>query len=132
MRGSVVASADGTLLAELKKTFKSFDKIANPFWQGVYYPKTIPALYTLRVEFRGSIMVFTVLLGLAKARSQMRMAVTTLIASYSLHHGRWDAGLFLFGIVLAEIRYIRTSSSCSMRHYLTNRSVIRVLRPLSG
>ena len=94
----------------LTQYFAVYDKTVTPWTYDDYHPPYIEALYTLKVEFRGSIMVFTLCLGLAKCKQWFRMVTLTLISLYALTHGRWDSFLFTQGIILAEYKHIRLAS----------------------
>lgn len=121
-------SPDGTLWGEFWKTLRTFDRVLNPFSHDIVYPRNIPALYTLRVEFRGSILIFTMVLGLAKAKPIMRMLIMSTVAIYSLLHTRWDAFLFLSGVVLAEFGHIRNASTLSLGDFINNLRLLRLIR----
>lgn len=132
MQGGVIGSVDGTLWSEIMATFTTFDKVLNPFSQDIFYPRNIPALYTLRVEFRGSILVFTMVLGLAKSKVLMRMVIMSAVAIYSLGHNRWDAFLFIAGVVLADLGHIRTNSTMSLEDFSKNPRFIQMVRMSTG
>jgi peptidoglycan/LPS O-acetylase OafA/YrhL len=62
-------------------------------------------LWTIPVEFYGSIVVFVTVLGLSgvnRGKGWMGIAVGTGLVWYAIWGGRWDVGLFLGGVVLAE------------------------------
>jgi len=93
----------------LTQYFAVYDKTITPWTYDDYHPPYIEALYTLKVEFRGSIMVFTLCLGLAKCKQWVRMGTLAVISLYALTHGRWDSFLFSQGIILAEYKHIKLS-----------------------
>ncbi|KAH8775132.1 acyltransferase family-domain-containing protein [Hyaloscypha finlandica] len=62
-------------------------------------------LWTIPIEFYGSIVVFVTVLGLSgmnRGHGWMRIAIGTGLVGWSLRGGRWDAALFLGGMVCAE------------------------------
>jgi hypothetical protein len=61
-------------------------------------------LWTIPVEFCGSIVVFVTVLGLSggKRDGWMRILIGMGLVGNSLVNGRWDVSLFLGGMVLAE------------------------------
>jgi peptidoglycan/LPS O-acetylase OafA/YrhL len=71
-------------------------------------------LWTIPIEFYGSIVVFVTVLGLSgvnRGNGGMRILIGIGLVWYSLAHGRWDVSLFLGGVVLAEWSLITSPSS---------------------
>jgi peptidoglycan/LPS O-acetylase OafA/YrhL len=60
-------------------------------------------LWTIPVEFFGSLVVFVTVLGLGGVRSKIRLGIVAALAIWALDWGRWDVFLFLGGVLLAEI-----------------------------
>ena len=60
-------------------------------------------LWTIPVEFCGSLVVFLVLLGLSGVRTKWRMRIVATFGGWALMWGRWDMFLFLGGMFLAEL-----------------------------
>ncbi|KAF8846425.1 hypothetical protein BDZ45DRAFT_609014 [Acephala macrosclerotiorum] len=100
-----------TLSADLEVAFWQFERLVNFFDTNNYFPGSIPPLYTLPVEFRGSMMVFLCVLGVSRLRPWTRMGVLACICWYGLYHGAWETFLFLAGVILAEMRLIREDSN---------------------
>lgn len=71
----------------------------DPYMTGWYNPQ----LWSIALEFRGSIVVFLMVLGLARTRASIRVLVELLICAHAFGHKRWDVALFLAGMCLAEI-----------------------------
>ncbi|KAI2636270.1 acyltransferase family-domain-containing protein [Hypomontagnella submonticulosa] len=65
-----------------------------------------PQLWSIAVEFRGSMIVFLLIVGLAKTRTVVRLAVEGLLMIHCFTHKRWDVGLFIAGMSLAELEAI--------------------------
>lgn len=60
-------------------------------------------LWTIPVEFRGSLHVFLCLLALGRAKNSMRLMMLVLIQMYLSLTGRWDVLLFNSGMLCSEI-----------------------------
>ncbi|KFY35626.1 hypothetical protein V494_05747 [Pseudogymnoascus sp. VKM F-4513 (FW-928)] len=66
----------------------------------IYY---LPPLWTIAVEFRCSMILFLLLLGIARCRTGPRLLIEALVFADSMLHDRWDMGCFVLGLVVAEI-----------------------------
>lgn len=98
-----------TLLTQFAMEWANFKEYSNPFvWERVY-PTHMSQLWTIPVEFRGSLIVFLLLVCLSKAKHGARLAIEFIAAWYCLSYGRWDVFLFIWGIIFAELRVLRTS-----------------------
>lgn len=64
-------------------------------------------LWTIPVEFRTSLVLFLTILGLAKTRSCLRLAMMMGIMWFTLRNDRWEMVLFFAGAFLAELDLIR-------------------------
>ncbi|KIW48948.1 uncharacterized protein PV06_01504 [Exophiala oligosperma] len=67
-------------------------------------------MWTIPVEFRGSMVVFLCILVVAKARHAQRMAAIAALIAWSCCVGEWDIVLFVSGTFLCELHH-RTSSN---------------------
>ncbi|KAI0536384.1 acyltransferase family-domain-containing protein [Xylaria digitata] len=80
------------------------DAESNPWdWTANFVGFYNPQLWSIAVEFRGSMVVFLLVLSLAKARASVRMIVELFILIHSFAHKRWDVALFIAGMMLAEL-----------------------------
>lgn len=73
-------------------------------------------LWTIPVEFRCSMVLFLVLMGVARVRTWIRWFVLLMITYFTYRSDRWEMILFLAGTCLAEldlIRIARRNSSSS-------------------
>lgn len=70
-------------------------------------------LWTIPVEFFGSLVVFVTMLGLSVVKTRWRMAIVGVFAGWALDWGRWDVFLFLGGVFLAELNLLSSLSSQS-------------------
>ncbi|KAI1288819.1 acyltransferase family-domain-containing protein [Xylaria venustula] len=76
---------------------------SNPWnWDAHFDGFYNPQLWSIAVEFRGSMVVFLLVLALAKARASVRMTVELFLTVHSFAHKRWDVALFIAGMLLAE------------------------------
>lgn len=71
------------------------------------YTKWDPHVWTIPVEFRGSIALFTVLMGTSRMRTSWRLGSHMVMFYYLQATNRLYVSLFLLGPILAEIDLIR-------------------------
>lgn len=64
-------------------------------------------LWTIPIQFRSSMILFLIIIGLSKARTRIRGAVLIFFYLYCLMQHRWDLALFLAGMFLAEQNLIQ-------------------------
>ncbi|KAI1740674.1 acyltransferase family-domain-containing protein [Xylaria scruposa] len=60
------------------------------------------SLWTLPIEFRSSLVVFTMLLALSRCTTRARVVITSCIAFYSFWYFRWGELLFVGGMLVVE------------------------------
>ncbi|KAH7348576.1 acyltransferase family-domain-containing protein [Rhexocercosporidium sp. MPI-PUGE-AT-0058] len=89
-------------------------RLVDPSFWREYYPPGLPHLWTLPMEFRGSMVVFLIVLGLGNTRPLYRLGLLIIFALFFLHLGRWEIFLFTSGPILAEFRIYRKESSPEM------------------
>ena len=82
---------------------------ANPFNFGHYHPRYDPHTYTIPMELRGSMVLYTFLLATATLKARWRLGAAMGLSAYALTLGRWDMGTFLGGMVLSEVDVLRSS-----------------------
>ncbi|KAI0004851.1 acyltransferase family-domain-containing protein [Xylariaceae sp. FL0662B] len=83
------------------------DTESNPWsWDVDYTGFYNPQLWSIAVEFRGSMVVFLLIVGLAKTRTAVRLAVEILLTMHCFAHKRWDVALFIAGMLLAEFEVL--------------------------
>ncbi len=68
-------------------------------------------LWTIPIEFFGSMVVFLGILATARTGTAARILILSIIATLCLRYGRWDLWLFLAGMVLAELSLISLDTS---------------------
>ncbi|KFY29492.1 hypothetical protein V493_02335 [Pseudogymnoascus sp. VKM F-4281 (FW-2241)] len=77
----------------------------------IYY---LPPLWTIAVEFRCSMILFLLLLGIARCRTGPRLLIEALVFVDTMLHERWDLGCFVLGLLAAEI-HVGTQEAESQR-----------------
>lgn len=80
---------------------------ANPFNFGHIHPRYDPHTWTIPKELRGSMVLYTFLLGTAGLKARWRLAAAVGLASYALIVGYWDMGVFVGGMVASEVDLLR-------------------------
>ncbi|KAI2613193.1 acyltransferase family-domain-containing protein [Hypoxylon fragiforme] len=97
------------------------DRESNPWdWAADFSGFYNPQLWSIAVEFRGSMVVFLLIMGLAKTRTAVRIAVETLLMAHSFGHWRWDIGLFIAGMLLAELEVILQKPKSPSKRRIVN------------
>jgi peptidoglycan/LPS O-acetylase OafA/YrhL len=69
--------------------------------------KYVSQLWTVPIEFQGSMIVYTSLVAFSKLREKPRIALNVILALISLYYVQWHISLFMMGIVLGELHLIR-------------------------
>jgi peptidoglycan/LPS O-acetylase OafA/YrhL len=79
----------------------------EPYVEGFYNPQ----LWSISLEYRGSMVVFLSVLGLARTRTCVRVATESAIIIHAFGHKRWDVALFMCGMFIAEVDVFIHSST---------------------
>lgn len=93
----------GTYAKEVLHWWTEFSQFAYPFrtpsddWFSYDFP-----LWTIPIEFQGSILVFITLLATSRISPKARTAIVTIIALYFLSVNGWQMFCFLMGLVISE------------------------------
>jgi peptidoglycan/LPS O-acetylase OafA/YrhL len=64
-------------------------------------------LWTIPLEFRASMLLFLLQMGLARVRTSIRWCCLIMFCWFSLRNQRWEMILFVSGLLLAELDLIR-------------------------
>jgi peptidoglycan/LPS O-acetylase OafA/YrhL len=96
-----------TVFERITEEYDWYLSLVNPFTWAVYQPRNTPHMWTLPMEFRGSMVVFLGCLCLSKTKSSVRVFCFAAFAWYCLATAHWDTFLFVCGILLAEFHLIR-------------------------
>jgi peptidoglycan/LPS O-acetylase OafA/YrhL len=70
----------------------------------VYYEPYGSQLWTIPREMRGSLAIYLTLLGVAKTGQAVRLTIFSGLIWYYFWIGQWDLGLFLSGMILADVQ----------------------------
>jgi peptidoglycan/LPS O-acetylase OafA/YrhL len=80
--------------------------LTNPFRFGqVSFPKYNYPLWTMQVEYMGSMIVFVVVLGTSLVRPALRLAMLASLVVYCMCSARWEWCLFISGVLIADVFY---------------------------
>ncbi|PPJ60359.1 hypothetical protein CBER1_11376 [Cercospora berteroae] len=74
----------------------------TPFQWRLYYSLYDPHTWTIPVEFRGSLVLFVVLLGSAGLKQGWRMGVLGSVTGFCFASKRWDVAAFMGGALVAD------------------------------
>jgi peptidoglycan/LPS O-acetylase OafA/YrhL len=107
------------------------DAESNPWdWAADYSGFYNPQLWSIAVEFRGSMVVFLMIMALARTRTSVRLAVEGFLTVHCFAHRRWDIALFLAGMVIAELQVLLQKPKGKPRLALVN--VLLVIALVTG
>jgi hypothetical protein len=85
--------------------------LTDPFRFGeVTFPKYDYPLWTMQVEYMGSMIVFIVVVGTAHIRRILRCLFLAFSVWYCFWSGRWQWCLFIGGVLIADLAYISPPS----------------------
>jgi peptidoglycan/LPS O-acetylase OafA/YrhL len=79
-------------------------------WRWDFPEYGLAHLWTIPIEFAGSILLFATVIGLSRARTSVRIMMLVLLMVHSLLSGRWAPCEFLTGILIAEVETIMEES----------------------
>lgn len=96
-----------TLLKQFNGMAQSFRGLLNVFNWELYYPDVNPHLWSIAVEFRASLLVQFILLGISKLRKLSQMMVLSAVILYCHFMGRWECVCFLIGVFIAKLNVMR-------------------------
>lgn len=119
-----------TLTRQLQHWWAHTVKLVNPFRNidgrvNLYSPPYNGHLWTIPVEFKGSLLVFLLLLAFMKAKRWLHMSVTFGFVCWLAQLGDLDMALFCSGLLLAELSIVlppRRESTQSENAVTTNTS----------
>ncbi len=80
--------------------------LADPFRFGdVQFPKYDYPLWTMQVEYMGSLIIFVVVLGTSRVKAALRIAMLVWLVAICVLNARWQWCLFLHGVLIADVVY---------------------------
>jgi peptidoglycan/LPS O-acetylase OafA/YrhL len=99
-----------TLFAQLGDWWWDFVTMSNPTAsfdpEAIYFPRYGPQLWTIPREFRCSMILYLVMLCLAKTRHTIRVSFTIFFYWYTFWIRQWELALFIFGMLLADLQFL--------------------------
>lgn len=109
--------------------------MVDPFRFGaIEWPKYNIVLWTMQVEYMGSMLVFVTVLGIALARPRFRIAITSSLVIYCVLTGQWIWSLFICGVLFAELSH-ESSSKTLLPTTVVNKGTtekIQISKPRNG
>jgi peptidoglycan/LPS O-acetylase OafA/YrhL len=97
------ASRRETFMAQFYHWLGSTRDMINPFtWEEFHNPYN-GHLWTISVEFRSSLVLFLVIIALARVRTIIRLSLVVVLMFLCSLYSRWDVALFLSGMFIAEL-----------------------------
>lgn len=82
-------------------------------WNSRTLPQYNPALWTIPVEYAQSLLLFAVILGLARCTIPIRLFLITFTSMFCFFSAKWASTEFLIGFLLAELTILQSKSSPS-------------------
>lgn len=70
-------------------------------------------LYTIPIQFRTSMIIFVVVIGLARIRTPARVLILACLFGYCMWMGRWEVALYFGGTLLTEYNLIQLEKASS-------------------
>ncbi|KAF4637093.1 hypothetical protein G7Y89_g999 [Cudoniella acicularis] len=114
----IVETTHTSYFGQLGETLDNFWRVISPLDGDWFYPVEDPPFWTLPLEFRGSLLIHVLVLGLSKVKTIIRMTIVSLFAIYSMQKTRWDFFLFASGMILAELRLIRNAHPSLLENWI--------------
>jgi peptidoglycan/LPS O-acetylase OafA/YrhL len=96
-----------TIFAQFIDWFEDQEFMVNPFRFGnIQWPKYGIPLWTMQVEYMGSMLVFITCLGVVYLRPKVRLSLLFGLLVYDIwSHTGWLWSLFICGVLLAELSH---------------------------
>ncbi|KAI1074671.1 acyltransferase family-domain-containing protein [Whalleya microplaca] len=122
----------GTLQQQLYHWYMHTVHMINPFRPitgriNIYSPPYDGHLWTIPVEFRGSVTVFVLLLAFARAKRWIHIATVSAISSWLVQQGECDQALFCAGLLLAELSLLFPPKSEALIHLTSQNNSPKLL-----
>lgn len=81
---------------------------ATPFQWRLFYSEYDPHTWTIPVEFKGSMVLFVLLLASGGLKQRWRLVLFALTTAYCFASERWDVAAFIGGVLVADIHLWQT------------------------
>ncbi|KAJ4396702.1 hypothetical protein N0V93_000923 [Gnomoniopsis smithogilvyi] len=91
-----------------------YSEWVNPFQFGHMHPRYDPHTWTIPKELRGSMVIYTFLLGTAALKARWRLTAAAGLSAYAITMGFWDMGVFVGGMLLSELDLLRTTEPSAL------------------
>lgn len=115
MGRNTIPSRRGDFWYQFKDWCGHVIRISNPLvdvnGRDLYAPPYDGHLWTIPIEYRGSIIVFLTLLCVAKLRPWLRLYVLAGMVFYSIWDSHWEVFLFLSGTLFCDIHFLASTLS---------------------
>lgn len=110
------------------------DQETNPWtWDSYMSGYYNPQLWSIALEYRGSMVVFLAVLGLARTRACVRVAVESMIIAHAFGHKRWDIALFMAGMLIAEADvFVHNSSTRKAIMHSKRAKIVLIATMIAG
>jgi peptidoglycan/LPS O-acetylase OafA/YrhL len=86
-----------------------WNPLVNVDGRALYSPPYDGHLWTIPIEYHGSIIVFLALICVAKLRPWFRLSTLICFSAYSLWATHWEIFLFLIVTLLCDVHFVRSS-----------------------
>lgn len=99
----------GSFNTQLRDWYEDAKQLCDPFRYGVVTASryNINVLWTIPLEWMGSMLVFTTVLGIARTKTWVKFTVLSGLIYWCHSTTRWEPATFLSGILLAELSFVR-------------------------
>lgn len=115
LKRNTVPVKQGDFWFQLHDWWKHVLAISNPLvnvdGRNLYSPQYDGHLWTIPIEFHGSLIIFLTLLCVAKLRPWLRLSFLGGFTAYALWVTHWEVFLFLSGIFLCDLHFVQASYS---------------------
>lgn len=99
-----------TMGDQLLYWYREMGKLTSVWDWRPFYPLHDPHLWTIQYEFRSSLVLYLLLLLVAKVRTYARLGILFVFSIYCLSWDRWEIVLYLWGSCLAQWDIIRAEN----------------------
>lgn len=124
-----------TMLGQLVDWFWYNLWFANPFYDKIRFNKFNSPVWSIPVEFRGSLMVFLTSLGLARSRTNFRTFALITMTVFWMSYASAEMMLFSAGMVCGDLHYMHrpcpVPDLSSLALLPMDQKVVEILQPTS-
>jgi len=117
LRRNPIPAKQGTFWFQLKDWWAHVLRTSNPLvdvnGRDLYATPYDGHLWTIPIEYHGSLIIFLTLLCVAKLRPWLRLLALAGFVLYAIWDSHWEVFLFLSGTLFCELHFLQASSSPS-------------------